>query len=342
MGFVSQLRRWCAAALSAFVLFSPLVALAASTVSNAYDQPTSLVAGEQGNHHISITLNGAVSEGELINIAFDSGFDLSSIIEDDIDIADDAVDLTTAATCSGSEQVGVSISSQTITFDICAGDGGAMASGSVVDIEIGTNASASGTGASRIANPIITGTYYLNIGIGPVGSLVQSGSIPIPIVSEDAAAVSAIVSGGGGCVSDCGGGTTTEDTITVITPNGGEEYDVGDTVPVTWSSTGSGISFVDLYYSTDGGGSYALIVSGTQNDGAYTWTAPDVETTLAMIRAEGTDGVDIADTDDSDEVFTIHGTPVEEEVDEILVLLPAGGESYTSGDTVPITWTSVG
>lgn len=333
--FFPFLRRLSAAVLSALILFTPLQAFALTTVSNAYDQPTSLVISERSNHHLSLTLNGAWSEGETLALTFDTGFNLTGVTEDDVDLADDSVDHTTAADCSGTEKASVSVASQTVTFTLCSGDGGAMASGSVVDIEIGTNAASSGTGTSRILNPSTIGTYYINVS----GTLNQTGSIPVPIVSRDASDVSAIVSGGG----ESGGGGSEEesedDTITLSVPNGGETYTEGDAITITWSTTGTGISYVDLYYSTDGGLSYTLIAADETDDGSYAWTAPAVETTLAVVRVEGTDGALTLDLDDSDAVFTI--VAIDEE-DIVTILAPAGGETYVPGDEVEITWETEG
>ena len=62
-------------------------------------------------------------------VTFPTDFDTSTLTEDDVDVADDGVDLTTAATCAGSEQTSVAIGGDVVTATICAGDGGSIASG---------------------------------------------------------------------------------------------------------------------------------------------------------------------------------------------------------------------
>ena len=84
-----------------FILIAPLVSLAATTVTDAYDQPTSLTISENSNHKFSITVASAVDEGDTLTLSFPTSFDTSIINEDDVDVADDGVDLTTAADCSG-------------------------------------------------------------------------------------------------------------------------------------------------------------------------------------------------------------------------------------------------
>lgn len=108
------------------------------------------------------TPSGVAADGSTIVITMPSGFDVSALGEDDIDVADDGVDLTTAPTC-GATQAAVSTSTQTITITVCSGGGGAIASGSVVTIEVGTHATSSGAGVHQIVNHASAGSYELNI-----------------------------------------------------------------------------------------------------------------------------------------------------------------------------------
>ena len=134
-----------------------------------------------------------------MTITFDASFDTALITEDDVDVADDGVDLTTAADCSGTERASVSIAADVVTITICAGDGGAIAGGSVVEIQIGENATSSGTGSNRITNPSSVGTYSISLD----GTFGDDGNVWIPIITSGGLPISAIVpSAGGG-----GGGT---------------------------------------------------------------------------------------------------------------------------------------
>ena len=145
-----------------------------ATVDAANDFPTTLQAGSSANHRVVFTTVSGVAQGQTITIEFASAFDTSTIIEDDVDVADDGVDLTTAATCAGTEQTSVAMAADILTITICAGDGGAITAGSSIAVEIGTNATSSGTGANRIINPSSSRTAYLSIA-GTFGDL---GSVP--------------------------------------------------------------------------------------------------------------------------------------------------------------------
>ncbi len=179
--------------LSIVVLITTAVVAAsivhAATVTTANDYPSTLQAGESANHHVVFTTPSGVAEGETVTLTFASDFDTSSLVEDDIDVEDDDTELTTAADCSGSEQVAISIASDVVTLEVCAGDGGAIAATSVVEVEIGTNATASGTGSNQITNPTSAGTYFLSI----AGTFGDTGSIALPIGSDDSVAVTATV-----------------------------------------------------------------------------------------------------------------------------------------------------
>ncbi|MCR4314059.1 MAG: fibronectin type III domain-containing protein, partial [Candidatus Uhrbacteria bacterium] len=168
--------------------------VSAATVSSANDYPSTLQTSQVSNHRVLFTTSTGISEGSTFTLTFASSFDTSTITEDDIDITDDGTDLTTAATCGGVEQASVAIASDVVTITICAGDGGAIAGTSSVAIEIGTNATSSGTGTSQITNPSSTGNYYVSV----AGTFGDSGSIILPIGGDDSFSVTATVPEGGG------------------------------------------------------------------------------------------------------------------------------------------------
>ena len=188
--------------------------VSAATVTSANDYPSTLQTSQAANHRVLFTTPTGISLGSTITLTFASSFDTSTITEDDVDIADDGVDLTTASTCAGSEQASVAITSDVVTITVCAGDGGAIAATSSVAVEIGTNATSSGTGANQITNPSSTGNYYVSI----AGSFGDSGSIILPIGGDDSISVTATVpsSGGGGESGGGGGGGAPADTTAPI------------------------------------------------------------------------------------------------------------------------------
>ena len=127
-------------------------------------------------------------------------------------------------------------------------------------------------------------------------------------------------------------------TITVNAPNGGEIYAPGDTVPITWSSTGTVGADVrlDLY---KGGAPVLAIAPATANDGAFDWTIPLAQAAGADYTIVISSISDPGVSDSSNADFTIDGTVP---VASITVTSPNGGETVYRGTVLPITWTSTG
>src|SRR3989344_7143729 len=99
----------------------------AALATSVKDTLTDSDVSANSNHTILFTAPGAIALGETITVTFPAGFSLTGVVEDDVDIADDGVEHTTAADCTGTEKAGVAISGQVLTITICAGDSGNMA-----------------------------------------------------------------------------------------------------------------------------------------------------------------------------------------------------------------------
>lgn len=97
--------------------------------------------------------------------------------------------------------------------------------------------------------------------------------------------------------------------VQVTSPVATAAYNAGDAIPVVWNtSSGTGSpSAVNLSYSTDGGLTYTSIVTGTANDGSYSWTAPSISAASVTIKVEGTDLVTVLGFAQSD-AFSIGST----------------------------------
>ena len=119
-------------------------------------------------------------------------------------------------------------------------------------------------------------------------------------------------------------------SITVTAPNGGEDWQVGTTQTITWTSVNTS-GDVRLEYSTDNGSGWSEIIASTADDGTHDWIIPDDPSTECLVRITDTDG---DPSDVSDAVFTISAVP------SITVTAPNGGEDWTVGTTQTITWTS--
>jgi len=94
----------------------------------------------------------------------------------------------------------------------------------------------------------------------------------------------------------------TMDSITVTSPNGGENWNSGTSHNITWTSTGT-IANVNIDYSTNSGGSWSPVAANTTNDGTQPWTVPSTPSTTCLVRVSDAANADTLDT--SDAVFTI-------------------------------------
>ncbi|MGE5682088.1 MAG: NosD domain-containing protein [Bacillota bacterium] len=95
------------------------------------------------------------------------------------------------------------------------------------------------------------------------------------------------------------------ESITVISPNGGEKWDVGTQQEIKWSST-SLSGKVKIEYSTDGNATHLIVTDSTENDGTYLWTIPDKPSqNCVVIISDAADGKPF---DISNAVFSILAT----------------------------------
>jgi hypothetical protein len=92
------------------------------------------------------------------------------------------------------------------------------------------------------------------------------------------------------------------ESLTVTSPNGGEDRFIGQVYDITWISGGD-IPTVDLSYSKDDFVSDINVIStNVPNTGLYEWTIPDDPSETVKVRvAESGGGIQ----DDSDDYFTI-------------------------------------
>jgi len=92
------------------------------------------------------------------------------------------------------------------------------------------------------------------------------------------------------------------DTITVTSPNGGEELEAGTSQNISWVTAGT-VGNVKIEYSTSGGSSWTTVTSATANDGNYSWSVPNTPSSQCLVRlSEASDG---SPSDNSNTHFTI-------------------------------------
>ena len=142
--------------------------------------------------------------------------------------------------------------------------------------------------------------------------------------------------------------------LTVLSPNGNadsaqtDQFKVATSYPLTWSSssTQARTPNVNLYYSTNGGGSYNIITT-TVNDGSYPWITanggvPDLIGTEVRIRVEDateaalcTSSLGTRACDQSNNNFKIIS-------DFTLTAPDGGGAPLEVGDPLTVTWSYKG
>jgi hypothetical protein len=122
-------------------------------------------------------------------------------------------------------------------------------------------------------------------------------------------------------------------SINVTSPNGGENWVIGSTQAINWSSI-SVTGRVKIELSRDDGATWTTIVGSTANDGTRDWRVSGPATTSARIKVTSNSNPAVFDI--SDASFTIAPRPV-----WIKVISPDGGENWEIGSRQAITWDSL-
>ena len=123
-------------------------------------------------------------------------------------------------------------------------------------------------------------------------------------------------------------------TLSVIMPNGGETWSVGNTVSIDWSSTGDiGDVRIELFKS---GGYVSTIAASTANDGSYQWQLPTSLLSGDDYSVKVTSLVDNSVSDYGDGLFSIVGVS---EKATVTVTSPESGIVWEMSTSHLITWT---
>jgi DNA-binding beta-propeller fold protein YncE len=126
--------------------------------------------------------------------------------------------------------------------------------------------------------------------------------------------------------------TQTPATLTLTSPNGGETWNLGETQTITWTS--SEVSGEVQLRLLQDNVSLRIIKNLTENDGSYDWTIPTdlLPGANYKVRVTSADNSSLKDNSDASFTLAAGASPF------IGVLSPNGGEVFTMGTTVPITW----
>jgi C1A family cysteine protease len=124
-------------------------------------------------------------------------------------------------------------------------------------------------------------------------------------------------------------------SITVTSPNGGENCLAGFRESITWSSFGTS-GHVKIKYSTNNGSNWTVIIASTPDDGSYVCTIPDEPSDECLVRVSDTDS---DPSDQSDAAFTISSFPSGDviRIPADYATIAAGLDAAGPGDTVLVT-----
>jgi hypothetical protein len=176
------------------------------------------------------------------------------------------------------------------------------------------------------------GTYTT---IGNVSALAGSFNWTVPNANSDRCVIRASENDGEPLIHSAPFTITNGSTenITITAPNGGETLIGGTSTNITWTGS-TAFTGVDIEYYD--GSTWNVIVTGTKDDGSYSWTVPNISTTKARLWMKGWSGTGNP-VDYTDSTFTIT-TGVE--IPTIDITAPNGGESLAGGSTYTIRWKS--
>ncbi len=185
------------------------------------------------------------------------------------------------------------------------------------------------------------GTYWDTVSVGEANDSSYSWTIPPPLSDSCLVRIIAYdqslnpgedVSDSLFTISD-----RTPPQVTVLVPNGGEDWAIGATDTVRWIATDMfGIDSLGIYYSTDGGTSWDTVSTGEPNDSNYAWTIPDTPSDSCLVRILAYDPSQNLGADLSDSLFRISDqTPP-----RVTVIAPNGGENWVVDEEDTVRWTA--
>ena len=93
--------------------------------------------------------------------------------------------------------------------------------------------------------------------------------------------------------------------IIVTSPNCGEDWTVGSSQNITWSSGGVS-GDIKIQYKVHPDSLWKDVIESTSNDGIHPWTIPDDPSIACMVKISDTSG---SPADSSDDCFTINAIP---------------------------------
>jgi PKD repeat protein len=178
--------------------------------------------------------------------------------------------------------------------------------------EVASNVVSSGRVRVLVSQPLgaagVTGSGSIAVirlrAVGPSGSSTTLSLLDVSLADSDGNPIRATTMSGSVKVTQIT--DTTPPSVTVISPNGGEVWLSGELHAVKWTASDNvGVTKVDIFYSTDGGRSWAPIALGVPNTGSYNWKVPNVTSMNCLVKVDAYDAANNKGGDASDSLFTI-------------------------------------
>ncbi|MCK9610381.1 MAG: GPI anchored serine-threonine rich family protein [Candidatus Cloacimonas sp.] len=105
---------------------------------------------------------------------------------------------------------------------------------------------------------------------------------------------------------------TVDPTLSILTPNGGEAWYIGDTNDITWTASDTNLSpnSIYLWCSLNGGTDYLPLAEGIANDGTESWLIPSPQSYNAKVQIKVSDSFGNFTQKASASPFTITYVPL--------------------------------
>lgn len=130
-----------------------------------------------------------------------------------------------------------------------------------------------------------------------------------------------------------------EKSLRVISPNGGENWQIGSTHNILFESTGD-ISQVKIYCTINNGQDWIILNNNLSNTGSFTWQIAGSASNSCLIKVTDVSG-NIFDV--SDNYFVLSAlTPPPSPEPTLKLLIPNGGEVWEIKSQQKIKWSSTG
>jgi hypothetical protein len=255
--------------ISVFALAKPAAAIEDLTVIS--DKLSNNVKNVASNHTITFTTNASTGfvldddDNDNIFVDFiDADWDLTGLVLNDLDLKDDATEMVLGANCSSTEEAGVTISvgADTIRFDVCTdyADAG-IAAGSVVEIEIGANATSGGAGTKRIINANDAAVHDIVVQTRDNATVKDQAIIQVDLIDNVFTASATVESYLSFSIATVGSGVTTGGVTT-------DAASTATTIPFgIFDITGSSVNrevAQTVQVSTNGTGGYTVFMNFSQ------------------------------------------------------------------------------